>query len=166
MALQRVHPDDLALVQQTIDRAASDGKNFDHEHRLLMPDGSVKQVHVVAHATSDDSGRVEFVGAVTDVTIVKQAEKILRRSEIYLHEAQRLGHVGSWASGPSSGAFSASPELFRIFGCDPDERNLKRKIFREQIHPEDFPSFEETVEKARSEKTGYDFDYRIVLPDG
>ena len=55
---------------------------------MLMPDGSVKHVHVVAHATSDDSGRIEFVGAVTNVTGVKQAEEILRRSETYLHEAQ------------------------------------------------------------------------------
>src|SRR6266851_1600371 len=40
--LQRVHPEDAALVRQTIGRAAQDGKDFDFEHRLLMPDGSVK----------------------------------------------------------------------------------------------------------------------------
>jgi len=50
MVLQRVHPEDRALVQQTIDRASSYGKDFDYEYRLLMPDGSVKHVHVVARA--------------------------------------------------------------------------------------------------------------------
>src|ERR1700704_4963055 len=45
MVLQRVHPEDLALVQRTIDRASSDGRDFDYEHRLLKPDGSVKYVH-------------------------------------------------------------------------------------------------------------------------
>src|SRR6266852_2099449 len=48
LILQRFHPEDAALVQQTIERAAQDGKDFDFEHRLLMPDGSVKYVHVVA----------------------------------------------------------------------------------------------------------------------
>src|SRR6266568_3978974 len=53
--LQRVHPEDAALVRQTIGRAAQDGKDFDFEHRLLLPDGSVKHVHVVAHAERDES---------------------------------------------------------------------------------------------------------------
>ena len=68
MVLQRVHPDDLASVRQAIERASSDGKDYDHEYRLLMPDGSVKHVHAVAHAARDATGSIEFVGAVMDVT--------------------------------------------------------------------------------------------------
>ena len=79
LVLQRVHPEDVALVKQTIERATQDGKNFEHEYRLLMPDGSVKHVHVVAHALGDESS-VEFVGAVMDVTLAKQAE-VLRDGE-------------------------------------------------------------------------------------
>jgi len=74
LILQRVHPDDAPLVKQTIERAAQDGENFDHEYRLVMPDGSVKYVHVVAHAFNDEPGSLEFVGAVMDVTAAKQAE--------------------------------------------------------------------------------------------
>ena len=47
---QRVHPDDRAFVQQTLDRAFRDGTDVDFEHRFLMPDGSVKYVRVVAQA--------------------------------------------------------------------------------------------------------------------
>jgi PAS domain-containing protein len=50
--LQRVHPEDRARVQETIDRAAQTGKDVDFEHRLLMPDGSVRRVHIVARALS------------------------------------------------------------------------------------------------------------------
>src|SRR6201997_3162750 len=78
LILQRVHPEDTALVKQTIERATQDGKNFEHEHRLLMPDGSLKHVHVVAHAVGDESGTLEFVGAVMDVTERKQAEQKFR----------------------------------------------------------------------------------------
>jgi PAS domain S-box-containing protein len=87
MVMQRIHPEDRAGAQQTIDRASSDGRDFDHEYRLLMPDGSVKYVHATAHAVADASGGVEFVGAVTDVTARKRAEE-------KLHEAQaELAHV-------------------------------------------------------------------------
>src|SRR6266478_1565762 len=50
LVLQRVHPEDAALVKQTIERASQDGRDFDHEYRLVMPDSTVKYVHVVAHA--------------------------------------------------------------------------------------------------------------------
>src|SRR5438477_9812823 len=96
LILERIHPEDAAVAKQTIDRAAQDGKNFEHEYRLLMPNGSVKHVHVVAQALSDKSGSVQFVGAVMDVTVAKRAEEALRQSESYLAEGQRLTHTGSW----------------------------------------------------------------------
>src|SRR5467141_3421958 len=76
LILQRVHPEDKALVKQTIERASQDGKNFEHEYRLVMPDNSLKHLHVVAHALSDESGSVEFVGAVMDVTERRRAEAL------------------------------------------------------------------------------------------
>jgi PAS domain S-box-containing protein len=79
LILQRIHPEDAALVKQTIDRASQDGRDFDHEYRLVMPDRSVKHVHVVAHASRDESGGIEFVGAVMDVTAAKQAEGRIRQ---------------------------------------------------------------------------------------
>src|SRR3989441_8468234 len=86
LALQRVHPEDAALVKQTIERAAQDGKDFDFEHRLLMPDGSVKNVHAVAHALRDGSGSIEFVGAVMDVTEQHQARAAVEKA---FHEIKR-----------------------------------------------------------------------------
>jgi PAS domain S-box-containing protein len=91
LILQRVHPEDTAFVRQTIERASSDGRDFDFESRLLMADGSVKHVHVVAHALSDKSDSLEFVGTVMDVTEQHQANRALeiafaeiRKSEVQL----------------------------------------------------------------------------------
>ena len=78
LVLQRVYPEDASLVKQTIERASRGDKDFELEHRLLMPDGSVKHVHVVARAASDEAGGVEFAGAVLDVTQRKQAEQKFR----------------------------------------------------------------------------------------
>jgi PAS domain-containing protein len=63
MVLARVHPDDLAAVQRAIDRAATHKEAFDLEHRLRMPDGSVKHLHVVAHAFVDEPQNLQFAGA-------------------------------------------------------------------------------------------------------
>jgi PAS domain S-box-containing protein len=87
MVLQRIHPDDRDLVHQTLDRASEARVDFDLEHRLLMPDGSVKHLHVSARVLTTSSGNLEFVGAVTDVTAAKQAEEKSRQDE---HELRRI----------------------------------------------------------------------------
>jgi PAS domain S-box-containing protein len=95
LILQRTHPEDRGMVRELIDRVSDTKKDFDFEHRLLMPDGSVKYCRVVGHPSAkDESGRVEFVGAVTDITERKLAEKALREKEVSLHETQaELAHV-------------------------------------------------------------------------
>ncbi|HMD96776.1 MAG TPA: PAS domain-containing protein [Terriglobia bacterium] len=79
LVLERVHPEDRALAQQTIERASREEKDFEHEYRLLMPDGSVKYLHIVAHALSDAFGGIEFAGAVMDITAAREAEDRIRR---------------------------------------------------------------------------------------
>jgi PAS domain-containing protein len=86
LILHRVYPDDRADVQQTIDRACNDCTNFEHEYRLLLPDGRVKHLHVLAHSLMDSSGNLEFVGAVMDVTTAKQAEEKIRQGERELRQ--------------------------------------------------------------------------------
>jgi PAS domain S-box-containing protein len=94
LVLQRTHPEDRALVQQLVDRVSHERKDFDFEHRLLMPDGSVKHLRVVGRPSIDRVGSFEFVGAVTDITERKHAEEELRRKETSLREAQtELAHV-------------------------------------------------------------------------
>ena len=87
LVVQRTHPDDRVAVQATIERAQRDGTDFEHKYRLLLPDGSVKHLHVVAHAVRDDAGRSEFVGAVMDVT-ERDAER--QRADEEHERARRL----------------------------------------------------------------------------
>jgi PAS domain S-box-containing protein len=74
LVLRRTHPEDRAAAQRFLELVSRDGQDWDFELRLLMPDGTVKHVHAVAQALCDASGRIEFVGAVMDVTAAKQAE--------------------------------------------------------------------------------------------
>ena len=77
--MQRIHPQDRALVQEVIDRASQTGTDFEHEYRLLLADGRVKHVHAIAHAVQNASGDREFIGAVTDITERKTTEDKIRR---------------------------------------------------------------------------------------
>ena len=81
LILKRVHPDDLILVQETMDHMTRNGTDLDFEHRLLMPDGTVKHAHVVARATKAESSAIEYVGALMDITERKEAAESLKASE-------------------------------------------------------------------------------------
>src|SRR6516165_1347519 len=79
LALERIHPEDRQLVQEVIQSASQSENDFDFEHRLLMPDGSVKYVRAVGHRSPNTgSDDVEFVGAITDITDRKKAEQKFR----------------------------------------------------------------------------------------
>jgi PAS domain S-box-containing protein len=167
LILQRVHPEDAALVRQTIDRASQEGRDFNHEYRLLMPDGSVKHVHVVARPLRDESGAIEFAGAVMDVTAAKQVEQKLRESKAYLAEAQKLTHTGSWAWNVARREnVHWSQEQYRLFGLDPESDSLSFDAAYQRIHPEDRATFDKVVERAIRERLDFEVDFRTVLPDG
>ncbi len=166
--LRRTHPEDKAFVQETIDQIAKDSKAFDFKHRLLMPDGTVKYLRVVGHSlTNDGPGNVEFVGAVMDITAAKQVEQTLREREAYLAEAQRLAHTGSGAWRVlGEEALYLSEEWYRIYGFDPKQGLSAWQDRLQRMHPEDRARVGEIKDRATREKSDYEVDHRILLPDG
>jgi PAS domain S-box-containing protein len=76
LVLQRMHPDDRDSVRRALDAAISEKKDFDSEHRFVMPDGRIKHIHATGRAVN--IGNLEFVGAVRDITERKRAEEALR----------------------------------------------------------------------------------------
>jgi PAS domain S-box-containing protein len=107
MALDRTHPDDRMHLQQIIERASVEMSGFTTERRLMMPDGSVKCIQVVARcAPGEDPESVLFIGAVIDITERKRAEATLREQADLLsltHDAIFIrdmnGVVRNWNRG-------------------------------------------------------------------
>ena len=167
LILQRVHPDDVDLLKSVLERAGQGGSDFDFEHRLLMPDGSIKHIRNLAHPLRDGDGNEESVGAIMDITERRAAEETIRRSEAYLAEAQRLSHTGSWVwNVENRSAAHLSEEWYRIYGFDSAEGPPAWERRLERVHPEDRFKWKGMIEKAILDKADYDVDFRIVLPDG
>jgi signal transduction histidine kinase len=95
----------------------------------------------------------------------RRAEEALRRSEGFLVQGERIGHSGSWGWQVATGLVYWSREHFRIFDYDPQTTKPSYSLFLERIHPEDRFSFEEILNRAVRDKSDFEYDYRIVLPD-
>jgi PAS domain S-box-containing protein len=94
LILRRTHPEDRAALQRQLGRASHEGKDWEQERRLLMSDGSVKYVHVVARAVRDEAGKPGFVGAIMDVTANRRAEDELSLARAELARVTRVTTVG------------------------------------------------------------------------
>jgi PAS domain S-box-containing protein len=99
-------------------------------------------------------------------TLELQEEK-LQRSEAYLAEAQRLTHTGSWAWRVAGGdALHLSEEWYRIYGFDPENGPPAFEECRQRTHPEDRVKWQGAIDRAITEKSEYEVEFRILLPDG
>ena len=96
----------------------------------------------------------------------ERTQNDLRRSEESLLEAQRLSHTGSWRHDVASGAVTVSPEIYRMHDIRPDEDASNTEFFFNRFHPEDRKRVVDLFERVETEKTEFQVDYRIVLPDG
>ncbi len=94
-------------------------------------------------------------------------EEKLQRSEAYLAEAQRLTHTGSWAWRVAGGdALHLSEEWYRIYGFDPENGPPAFEERRQRTHPEDRAKWQGAIDRAIAEESGYEVEFRILLPDG
>lgn len=97
LALERIHPEDRQFVRELLSNAVRERKDFDFEHRLLMPNDAVKYLRIVAHALDNSSDDLEYVGAVMDVTErvrADQEREMLRQSQADLAHVSRVTTMG------------------------------------------------------------------------
>jgi len=101
------------------------------------------------------------------ISRMQQLTQELRRREAYLAEAQRLTHTGSWAWRVTGrDASHLSEEWYRIYGFDPEEGIPAWEERLQRIHPEDRAKWQGAIERAIGEKSDYEVEFRILLPDG
>jgi signal transduction histidine kinase len=136
----RVHPEDSTLLFDMIDRARSAGSNLESEYRLLMPDRSVKFVHLVAHATWDRGGGLEYLGAVQDVTQRRLSEDALGKARSELAYVSRVTTLGALTASiahevnqPLSGIITNASTCLRMLASDPPNLDGARETARRTI---------------------------------
>ena len=136
----RVHPDDMPMIYDMAERAERGEKDFEYEHRLLMPDRSIKHLHVVAHRTYDQDGRLEYIGAVQDVTERRLSEEALSKVRSELAHVTRVTSLGTLTASiahevnqPLSGIITNASTCLRMLAADPPNVEGARETARRTI---------------------------------
>ena len=142
-------------------------RQFQIEKKYRRKDGSLVWVSNNVSLVPGTERVARFIMALSeDITQRKRAEEKLRRSEADLLDAQRMSRTGSLKVDISSGTVTGSPQVFRIFGVMPGEDTSTPEFWLGRTHPDDQKRVRELFDRSITQKTDFDADYRIVLPDG
>src|SRR5580658_3880024 len=135
----RIHPEDLSLFQEHIERSRRDRGDVQLEIRLQMPDGAIKYVDVAAHFRGDH-GRLEYIGAVQDVTERRASEEALSKARSELSQVARVTSLGVLTASiahevnqPLSGIVTNASTCLRMLAADPPNIDGARETARRTI---------------------------------
>jgi len=136
----RIHLEDVPSLRGVIEQARSGGTDFECEYRLQMPDESVKHLHMVAHSVRDEDGRLEYIGAVQDVTARRLSEQALGKAQSELAHVTRATALSALTvsiahevNQPLSGILTNASTCLRMLAADPPDVEGARETARRTI---------------------------------
>ena len=161
-----IHPEDVEGILAKWRACLVSGETFEYESRVRSANGEYRWMfHRKVPLRDADGNIVKWYGSSLDIDERKTAEEALRRSEVYLAEAQRLSQTGSFGWKPDIGEIVWSDETYRIFECD---RSVKPTIdsVMQRVHPQDRADFQKVIDGASRGATDFEHAYRLLRPDG
>jgi PAS domain S-box-containing protein len=155
LIVARIHAEDLPAFHEMIERARSGLSDFEFEHRLRLPDNTVKYLHVVARGTRDQEGQLEYIGAVQDVTQRRHTEEALAKLRAELTRAARATSLGVLTAAiahevnqPLAGIVTNAGTCRRMLAVDPPDLEGARETARRTIRDAERAS--EVVKRLRA----------------
>ena len=162
----RIYPEDLERVEAAIYYALESHTDYDAEHRVVYPDGTVHWIIARGRGIYDRSGQaVRMLGVVFDITDRKQIEADLQASEEQLRLTLEFSQIGSWDWHILENRIIWNHNHFRLMGLDPQTREVDYQIWRDRVHPDDLELVEAGIRQALLNHTDYEAEYRVIYPD-
>ena len=160
-----IHPEDLDGIVAKWRACLANGETFEYETRVRRADGDYRWMFHRKVPLRDANGYiVKWYGSSLDIEERKTAEEALRVSQVYLAEAQKLSHTGSWANAAIGEPRYWSEECYRVLGFDPAEPLPSLETIFQRIHPDDRAAMREQLDRGIRDKADFEVDMRIVHP--
>ena len=164
--LAAVHPDDRARVLEDL-RIQQTGQPFEHEYRIVRPDGQVRWIWDRGYPVPNPGGQiVQYVGSAQDITERVRTARALADAEERMRFALEASHVGIWEADFRRGVTFWSETCERMHGLAPGGFDGTDAQFLEAVHPEDRSAIQQTIERARATGVAAELEYRTKWPDG
>ena len=162
----RIHPDDVALVRESVRLHTEENRPYCVELRLRCKDESYRWFESRGEAVRDEAGKVvRMVGAMSDITERKRAEEELSLVSNRLRLATRAASIGVWDFDPVNNVLIWDDQMFRVYGIPREKFSGAYEAWQATVHPEDLPREMERVQMALRGEKDFDSEFRIIWPD-
>ncbi|MBD2115160.1 MULTISPECIES: sensor domain-containing protein [Cyanophyceae] len=162
-----VEPEDLEALVPRLYESVYAEHNTEEEYRFHHWDGSLRWIWARYASRYDTEAQCWRVTCVhTDISERKRSESQLRTSQQRLYEALESAQIGIWYWDLTSNIIHWSDTNYRLTGYEPSSDDKPFDVWRQAIHPEDWPRVNEQIQQALSSQDDMQIDYRVRLPDG
>ncbi len=164
---KKIHPDDIANLDDAINLANEAGVAAVYEHRVIMGDGSIKHLLGLGEIIKNEEGEsIWLKGTTQDITERKEFEISIEKTRNSLAIAQKIARLGSWEWDITTGKEKWSDEQYRIFGYEPGEIESSYSLFVNCLHPDDKSNVLLAIELALKGVYKFETEYRIITKKG
>ncbi|MEO9229718.1 MAG: PAS domain-containing protein [Devosia sp.] len=167
LIFSHIHPDDSPSLRELFENHRISPGDFEHEHRWMMADGSVKHLHMAAHATWRKDGELEYIGALQDVTQRHEAQQSLDEMRAELTHVARIGTLGMLTASiahevnqPLAGIITNSSTCLHLLAKNPPNVEGARETARRAIR--DGNRAADVIKRLRSMFSNRDVATEIV----
>jgi len=160
----RVHPEDLPMMGEMIGSARRGDDQFEYEHRIVMPDGSTKYIHLIGHAVRDAEGHFEYFGAAHDITQRRLSEQALEASERNLSMIINTIPALAWSSRPDGAAEFFNQRWLDYTGLSAEQS--RGRGWMTAIHPADVGKITDQLQSSLASGKTAEAEARICRVDG
>ncbi|MBF0522559.1 MAG: PAS domain-containing protein [Candidatus Omnitrophica bacterium] len=163
-----IHPEDVELAKERIDRSIKERLPLDNEYRIIRPDnGQECWIAALGDTFYDEEGKpYRMCGICIDITQRKFTENALRENQERLNAALDAGEFGTWGLDIKTKKAWRSLRHDQIFGYKELLPEWTYEMFLGHVLPEDKESVDKKFGKAISKGTDWDFECRIKRTDG
>ncbi len=163
---ESVHPDDFQKCLNTYVTAFDARKDFNMQYRLRRADGEYRWITDCGVPRYGRGDRFAgYVGACVDITDSLEQRKELNKIEERIALATEAAHLGVWELDVETNELWISDEIRKLYQYEPNQK-VTYEDFRNRVHPEDDSSREQAMQHAIKLLGSYEYEFRIVLPDG
>ena len=161
----RIHAEDRPGEAINYKRAALTKAGFESDYRIVLPNGSVRHVHNIAHPKLNEAGDlVEFVGTVIDVTAAKEAEGKIRQSEKEARQLLDLSPLHITELGPDGTRIYNNQAALEYYGLALEE--WQGSDFQRLFHPQDAELAVSEVPGKLQDGSPFEYEARLKRRDG
>ena len=162
----KIHPDDLAQMDEAIRLGKEKGEAVIYQHRIICRDGSIKYLLGKGAVFKSENGKVNKLrGTVQDITESKIAEKTLRLVTQRLKQATEGAKIGVWEFDVINNVLVWEDSMFDLYGVKRKDFKGVFDAWKSVVHPEDVDAANEEVQAALRGDIEFDSGFRVIWPD-